>query len=431
MRRSVRLAVALTLLVLPVFAGCLDRLPETITGPDPCGPQHTPDPPAEDGQANGSQARDGPRHRPIPNASVGPQGNSSIDVNVTPVVAGLDKPADVAFLGEGLDRFIVAEQGGVVEVVTNGRIRSQPLIDLTSRVSTGPERGLFAVEPHPDFEENGALLVSWTDTSGDSVLARFHVDPDTLAPVDASDHDVVLEVPQTFPVHNGGYAVYGPDGHLYYGLGDGGSRHDRRGHGLNPGTLLGSILRLDVGPSGDYRIPPDNPFADREGCDEVWAHGLRNPWRFSFDPRTGDMWIADVGEAAREEVNLEPEGAGGGRNYGWNTFEGSTVFEPGNASRDEVVFPVAEYRTHVNGTCSVTGGYRYRGSNVTDLGGKYVFADFCNGAIRTLSPDGDAWVQRTLLETERRISSFGQTPDGELVVVDHHGGIYELVPEGT
>jgi glucose/arabinose dehydrogenase len=218
--------------------------------------------------------------------------------------------------------------------------------------------------------------------------------------------------------------AFGPDGMLYMGLGDGGGGGDPHGNGQSTGTLLGKLLRIDV--SGDaYTNPEDNPFAGGGGKAEIWAYGLRNPWRFSFDRLTGDLWIGDVGQNSREEIDFQAAGSQGGQNYGWNIWEGTRSFEP-VADPPPTVAPVAEYG-HEDGHCSVTGGYVYRGSAVPDLRGTYVYGDYCSGVVWGLRPAGDAWETRELLRAGARISSFGEDEAGELYLVDHGGALHRIV----
>jgi glucose/arabinose dehydrogenase len=256
-------------------------------------------------------------------------------------------------------------------------------------------------------------------------VARYRVsaDPDRADPTTAS---VVLTIPQPYSNHNGGQLQFGPDGYLYIGMGDGGSGGDPHGHGQNPNSLLGKMLRIDVS-SLPYAVPPSNPFAGPgPPLDEIWALGLRNPWRFSFDRQTGDLYIADVGQNTYEEVDVQPASSRGGENYGWNIMEGTACFSPrAGCRREGLILPVATYRTGQD--CSITGGYVYRGTRVPALTGTYVFGDYCSGRIWGLqkAADGRGNV-RELDDTDLRISSFGEDEAGEVYVVDHRGSIFRI-----
>jgi glucose/arabinose dehydrogenase len=270
------------------------------------------------------------------------------------------------------------------------------------------------------------MYVNFTDTKGDTHVTEFAMHDGR---VDTDSRRDVLFVDQPFSNHNGGNLVFGPDGYLYLGLGDGGGAGDPDGNGQSLATLLGKMLRISPRPSGGepYGIPSDNPFVGVDGArPEIWAYGLRNPWRYSFDRTTGALWIGDVGQSAWEEVDEQPSRAPSGRNYGWNTMEGSHAFE--GEAPSGVVLPVYEY-SHATGGCVVTGGYVYRGSAIPDLWGAYVFADFCLGALEALQVrDGKVIEQRDLGPTLRDVSSFGEDAEGELYAMSLDGGLYELVP---
>jgi glucose/arabinose dehydrogenase len=326
------------------------------------------------------------------------------------------------------DRYVV-EQGGKIWQFS-GAARML-ILDIKDKVTSGAsqggsEQGLLGLAFHPDFDDNGVAILSYTDRDGHSVLARYRMAGSFLDP---ASEEVLLRVQQPFANHNGGHIEYGPDGYLYYGLGDGGSAGDPFGNGQNRNTLLGSILRLDVGPSGPYGVPDDNPFVGGDGADEVWAYGLRNPWRFHFDAENGDLWMGDVGQNAYEEINHQPAGSKGGENYGWNLYEGNHQFPSGVdvLRAPGMVFPVAEY-SHDGGHCSVTGGFVYRGSLMLDLQGKYVFGDYCSGVIWAMQPGS---APEVVAETEYRISSFGTDAAVELFILDHQGAVWQFVPKAT
>ncbi len=295
-------------------------------------------------------------------------------------------------------------------------------LDITPRVSCSGEQGLLGLAFPDDHAATGHFYVAYTDNSGTSILERRIVADG--APTEASTE--LLRVTQPASNHNGGHIAFGPDGYLYMGLGDGGLARDAFRQGQNKGTLLGTVLRLDVAGAFEaaYGIPQDNPFVDDPaGANEIWAWGLRNPWRFSFDRATGDLWIADVGQDAWEEVNFEAAGGTGGVNYGWPVYEGTHLHEPGVAI--DHVLPVAEYANQ-GGDCSVTGGFVHRG-NVSGLVGKYVLGDYCSGTIRTVVSTGDGWALQDTLDTDLRISSFGEDASGTLYVVDHQGAVHRFV----
>ena len=306
--------------------------------------------------------------------------------------SGFASPVVVTNAGD--DRLFVVEQGGRVRIVHDGTVLETPFLDITDRVRSGGERGLLGLAFPADFAGSGRFNVYYTDRDGDSVLSRFRAEGDAADP--ASEH-VLLTQAQPASNHNGGQIAFGPDGYLYVGIGDGGGGGDPQGSGQRLDTLLGKVLRVDV--SGEELVvPADNPFVDREGArSEIWAYGLRNPWRFSFDRETGDLFIADVGQNALEEVNLQPAGSPGGENYGWNVMEGDACFSPQSGCDQEgLVLPILVY-SHASGAGrSITGGYVYRGSELPDLAGSYVFGDFVSGNVWRADPADGAW-ETTLL----------------------------------
>ncbi len=346
------------------------------------------------------------------------------DYTLIPVATGLERPLYILEANDGTGRLFILEQPGRVRIVENGILLDEPFLDITDRTGvTANERGLLGMAFHPNFSENGYFYLDYTDIeTGNTKIARYKVSEDPNRADDGSEV-ILLEIDQPYSNHNGGMIVFGPDGYLYIGMGDGGSAGDPQGNGQNPDTLLGTLLRIDVDGEAPYAIPADNPFADGEdGRPEIWAIGLRNPWRFSFDMETGDLYIADVGQNAYEEVNFQLATSTGGENYGWNNYEGNHAFEDGSG---EFVFPIAEYGRDQG--CSVTGGYVYRGQDLPDLDGVYLYGDYCTGTIWWLrAEDGTSGV---LLETDIRLTSFGQALNGEMYVVDHRGGVYQLVEE--
>lgn len=347
---------------------------------------------------------------------------AELNIQLDLVAEGFDSPV-FAIAQRGGDYVYVVEQKGVIRVMNQGTFLGAPFLDITDRVGSGGERGLLGLAFGPDFDESGDLFVHYTDMNGDTVLERFHAESVTKADKTASK--VFLTADQPYSNHNGGMIVFGPDGYLYMGLGDGGSGGDPQGNGQKLTTLLGKILRLDV--SGEApKCPATNPkLGDGTRC-EIWSYGLRNPWRFSFDQKTGDIFIGDVGQNPWEEIDYSPASPGvGGENYGWNVFEGTHRFRADGIEGH--VAPIAEYATGPGGTCSVTGGYVYRGEKIPELEGRYVFGDYCNGTIWILERDGNSWDRFELLDTDLRLSSFGEDGDGEILVVDHGGAVYRIV----
>jgi glucose/arabinose dehydrogenase len=319
----------------------------------------------------------------------------------------------------------VAEKTGRILALRGGVVEPDPVLDLSRDVSLGAEQGLLGLVFSPDGRY---LYVDYTDTSGDTRVVEYAMRDGRADP---SSRRQLLFVHQPYSNHNGGNLVFGPDGYLYVGLGDGGSGGDPMGNGQSLSTLLGKILRIDPRPGsqGPYRIPPDNPFLGRAGArPEIWDFGLRNPWRFSFDGQTGDLWIGDVGQSAWEEIDVEPAGSGGGRNYGWNLMEGRHAYG-GAGPVLGLVPPVFEY-SHGEGGCAVTGGYVYRGEAIPDLSGAYVFGDFCLGRLEALRlRDGRVVKHWALGPVEPGLASFGQDASGELYVLSLSGDVFRLVPD--
>jgi hypothetical protein len=320
-------------------------------------------------------------------------------------------------------------------VAVDGVVRPRPFLDLSGRVQTASEhQGLLGLAFHPNYAANGRFFVTYVALNGDNVLARYRVAADDPNRADPDSAVILLDLPDRMSDHNLGMLAFGPDGYLYVGAGDEGGFGNPFGNAEDPGSLFGKILRLDVdrtGPAGEpYAVPPDNPFVDTPGArGDVWARGLRNPWRFAFDRLTGDLWIADVGQDSYEEVNRQPAASPGGQHYGWSVMEGTHCFPGGSSGCDPagLILPVAEY-SHDEG-CSVTGGYVYRGGASPALGGIYVLGDFCSGRIWALEAASDGgWLRTELLDTDRFIASFGEDEAGEVYLVDLvHGTVERLV----
>ncbi len=357
-------------------------------------------------------------------------------LDLEPFASGLAHPVGITNAGDGSGRLFVTEQGGAVRVVAaDGSLRDAPFVNLGDRIVSGGERGLLGFAFHPGFPENGRIYVDYTrKTDGATVVSELSATGDRADP--ASER-VLLVIPQPFANHNGGQLAFGPDGFLYIGTGDGGSGGDPRGNGQNTNVLLGKILRIDVdGPPTQgraYAIPDTNPFASGGsdpggGAPEIWAYGLRNPWRFSFDPANGDLYIGDVGQGSWEEIDRQPGDSPGGENYGWNVMEGRHCYS-GSCDQRPYVKPIAEYG-HDRG-CAVVGGYVYRATAQPALRGVYLFGDDCSGTVFTLQVDEGTTTAKPVLDSGKQISAFGTGEDGEIYLADlAGGGIYRLVVPG-
>jgi glucose/arabinose dehydrogenase len=339
------------------------------------------------------------------------------------VAEGFVNPVGIVAAGDGSGRLFVVEQRGTV-AAWSPDAAPQRWLDLRDRTAARGERGLLGLAFHPRFAENGRVFVHYTDVDGDTTLSELRADP-AAATVDVGTETVLFTLAQPYGNHNGGQIAFGPDGHLYLALGDGGSGGDPLNAGQDLGTPLGSLLRFDVdaGGPGELRVPTDNPFVDVAGArPEIWAYGLRNPWRFSFDATTGDLWIADVGQNAVEEVNLQRAGSPGGENYGWRAVEGDRCFEPG-CDLAAYVAPVVTY-THASGWGrSITGGVVPYGTAAPSLRGRYLFGDFVSGRVFVVDPDGSTgFVASPLLTAGFGIATFGLDEALDAYVADYGGG---------
>lgn len=340
---------------------------------------------------------------------------SQLRIEIEPLWKNFTSPLYLTNAGDGSGRLFIVEQGGTVRIVRNGSVTPVPYLDVSDLVSAGGERGLLGLAFPPDYETSGRIYIDYTDAKGDTVVARYTADDPASDEPTWSAPETVLSVRQPYANHNGGCLQFGPDGLLYVGMGDGGSAGDPDGNAQDPESLLGKMVRIDV--SGTSFTP------------EIWAKGLRNPWRFSFDASSGALWIGDVGQASWEEINVVA-GDKSGVNYGWNRWEGTHPYPKGSKRRGTsgFTFPIAEY-PHPEGE-SVTGGYVYHGYNYPAMIGTYVYADFVKGwvgAIRTTAPDGTKLAkpeERTMLQSETRPASFGVDETGELYLVDYRGTIY-------
>jgi cysteine-rich repeat protein len=351
------------------------------------------------------------------------------------IVSGLSQPLFVTAPRGDVTRIFIVEKTGHIKIMKFGTLLGTDFLDIHTKVSSGSEQGLLSLAFHPDYANNGRFFVDYTNTAGDTVVAEYHVSPNP--DIADSTETVILGVTQPFSNHNGGEVTFGPDGYLYIGLGDGGSGGDPLGNGQNKDTMLGKLLRIDVDSGSPYTSPPTNPFfGATPGLDEIWAFGLRNPWRFSFDRQNGDLYIADVGQNLWEEVDYQPALSGGGENYGWNIMEANHCFNPSSGcDQTSLTLPVVEY-SHSEG-CSVTGGYAYRGCKMPDLRGTYFYGDWCAAFIRTFEIVGG--VATNLQDrtadlapgggiTIDQITSFGEDARGELYITDQGGEVFKIVP---
>jgi glucose/arabinose dehydrogenase len=325
--------------------------------------------------------------------------------------------------------FVTEQRGVIYNFSANNSQQADIFLDITDRVNRGgAEEGLLGLAFDSDYQENGYFYVYYSAADPSrSVLSRFSLDEEDTDVADPDSEVIIMEVAQPYANHNAGQLVFGPDGYFYIGLGDGGGGGDPLGNAQNLSTVLGSILRIDVSglsAPGDYEIPADNPFVGTEGAqEEIWAFGLRNPWRFSFDLETGLLWAGDVGQNMWEEIDIITKGA----NYGWNIMEGSHCYYPSTGcNQSGLTLPLVEY-DHSQG-CSVTGGYVYRGDQIASLQGYYIYGDYCSGNIWALAYDGSVVTENILLvDSELSITSFGQDLAGNLYILDRQGGIYTLV----
>lgn len=353
-------------------------------------------------------------------------------VTLTLVANGFFRPIQVTNAGDDSGRLFIVEQNGRIWILQDGQILPEPFVDLTDRVSQAvtrgySEQGLIGFAFPPDFAESSMVYIHYSDRGGDTVLSQFSLSADPNV-VDAASEATLLTLSQPHANHNGGHITFGPDGNLYMALGDGGSAGDPLDTGLDPSDWYGSILRLAPDGDGGYIVPEDNPAStDDSFAPEVWNYGLRNPYRFSFDRATGDLYIADVGQNVWEELNFQPAESAGGENYGWSDFEASAPYHS-NTVPVNMTYPFFEYR-HEGNRCSVTGGYVYRGEAIPDLDGVYLFGDFCSGEIWASWRDADRnWHTELFLEAGDSITGFGEDETGEVYVVTYGGDIYRIDP---
>ncbi len=323
-------------------------------------------------------------------------------------------------------RLFVVEQAGRIRIMKNGQTLSQPFLDISSRVSSGGERGLLSMAFHPDYRSNGYFFVNFTDTNGNTRVERFRVsaNPDIA---DSQSSKLIIGIDQPFGNHNGGLVMFGLDGYLYVGTGDGGSGGDPKRNGQNPRALLGKMLRLDIDKGDPYAIPSGNPYADGSaGKPEVWAIGLRNPWRFAFDAPSGLLYIADVGQNELEEVDVVPASRAG-VNYGWNIMEADQCYNSSSCSKSGLELPKVSYK-HMGSACSVTGGFVYRGTKIPAITGHYFYSDYCAGGLRSFRYENSSVANATdwKIDNIGHVVSFGVDASGEMYIIAESGKIYRF-----
>jgi glucose/arabinose dehydrogenase len=352
---------------------------------------------------------------------------AKIRISFSRVARSLSKPVFITHAGDGSGRLFIVEKGGRIKILRSGVVLSTPFLSLAGKVSTGSEQGLLGLAFHPNYETNRKFYINYTDPSGDTIVAEYLTSTGN-ANVAGTTGRVLLHIDQPYSNHNGGMLAFGPDGYLYIGMGDGGSAGDPGNRAQSASYLLGKILRIDVNGTSagkQYAIPPSNPYAGATaGLDEIWARGLRNPWRFSFDSRTGDLWIGDVGQDRYEEIDRATAASGRGRglNYGWRVIEGNACYNPSSGCSGSGKTPPIAVYSHSLG-CSVTGGYVYRGLAYRGLVGGYLFGDYCSGRVWALRAHGSSPQKPVLMaDTSLSISSFGEGQDGTLYVTDIGSG---------
>lgn len=338
------------------------------------------------------------------------------------IASGFNRPVGITHAGDGSSRLFVIEQGGKIFIIKDDKVTQEPFLDVSDLVSrNGGERGLLGLAFHPDYKNNGRFFINYTNRDGNTVIAEYQVSSNANS-ADKSSAKILLSFEQPFSNHNGGHLAFSPkDNYLYIASGDGGDGGDPREYAQALNTPLGKLLRIDVDSGEPYAVPDSNPWATSpDAFKEIWAYGLRNPWRFSFDRETGDLYIGDVGQGRYEEINFQAASSVGGENYGWNVMEGMHCFKPSNnCKQEDLSLPIAEY-DHSEGV-SVTGGFVYRGINMIELFGKYLYGDFASGKIWTLERKNNNWVNELYDDTDFQISSFGEDEAGELYL-SHFGG---------
>lgn len=348
------------------------------------------------------------------------------ELYLEPFATGFTNLTEITHAGDS--RLFVAEQGGLIKIAeANGTVVTEPFLNISALISSGNERGLLGLAFHPEYETNGYFYVNYTNTVGNTVVARYTRSTANPNAADAGSASIILTVNQPQANHNGGCLRFGPDGYLYIAMGDGGGSGDPDGNAQNKNSLLGKMLRIDVDGAAPYGIPEDNPFVGIEGADEIWAYGLRNPWKFSFNRLNGDIWIADVGQEEIEEINKVASN-GAGLNYGWRCFEGTEVYNSNGCSLVEMyIQPFAEYTHTESDGCSITGGYVYTGSVYPGLQNKYIFADFCTNKLGWADDEGTITFTPNTF-SGNNFTAFGEGMDGELYVGGKASGtVYSIM----
>lgn len=349
------------------------------------------------------------------------------EIQLNQVTDGIENPVLATHAGDNSGRLFIVEQSGKIRILSNGVLLATTFLDITDRIRCCGESGLLGMAFPPVHGVNKFYFyVNYIDTDGNTIVSRFALLSANQA--DPDSEEILLEIEQPFSNHNGGQLAFGPDGMLYIGVGDGGSGGDPLGSGQNLNSLLGKMLRIDVeGNVTPYAIPVDNPFVGMQNVrPEIWSYGLRNPWRFSFDRSTGDLYIGDVGQDLFEEVNVQDKSSKGGENYGWNIMEGVHCFSDNNCDRNGLTLPKLEY-SHNEGACAVTGGHVYRGATFPALQGIYLFGDFCSGQVGGLRRTNTGWESTVLLETPHSITSFGEDESGNVYLLNGSGVLYQIV----
>lgn len=401
----------LVFLTLPILLACGNvstsptSTPLTPPAPASATPSDSPPDPAT--------ATMPPLTEPPTNASSFPDGNN---YEWQLFASGFDRPVDVQVANDASGRVFIIEKYGAIRIFQSGQLLDEPFLNIDDRVNdSSNEMGLLGLAFHPDYEQNGFFYVNYTGEGGHTRISRFQAEGNVADP---ASEKVLLFIEQPYPNHNGGALAFGPDGYLYAAMGDGGLAGDPQKNGQNTKTLLGKLLRIDVNNGDPYSIPSDNPFGN-----EVWAYGIRNPWRMSFDSATGDLWFGDVGQGVWEEIDYLSAGSPGGANFGWSILEGNAEYD--GSAQPGMIPPAIEY-DHSEGGCSVTGGYVYRGL-MSEWQGIYIYGDYCSGFVWAALPSADGFQSQLIMRSGLTITSFGQDELGEVYLASDNGNVYKLV----
>ena len=376
----------------------------------------------------GSIACSGPREEApevVPGSASVVQSVNDVRLGVEEVASGLTEPVYLT-APPGDARLFIVEQPGRIRVIENGRLLEKPFLDIAAEVRSGGEQGLLSVAFHPQYRATGFLFVNYTDNAGDTRIERYTVSADKNV-ADPQSAKLILRIDQRYSNHQGGLNLFGPDGMLYIGMGDGGSQGDPHGNGQNRNVLLGKLLRINVDRGDPYSVPAANPYAKGGGRGEIWALGLRNPWRFAFDGSAGLIYIADVGQDQYEEVNVVPMRSAG-VNYGWKVMEGPSCYRRPGCNRAGLQQPALSY-SHENSVCSVIGGHVYRGQKIPEIRGQYFYSDYCNSWLRSFGFADGKVTDRHEWPIGRvgSIVSFGEDSQGELYICTSSGRVYRIV----